>query len=448
MSRLAPGRGLVAFMLVASVAIPVGSRVRAVADPTALVGILADVAVDPPSVGFGAQAPGTGARTPYVVTNLADSGSGSLRAALALARANGSGDITFEIPGGGGTLSANASLSVPPNTTIEGPTSSPGITIDGRNITHNGVLNVYASGVVIRNLRIRNAGLAQLQPGQQSADGIQIMPKRVCGSGPSAGNPCNSNTQCGPVSLCLQGSNISDVWIDHVSVTNSADEGIEVAGCVNLTGTTGCDPNSTWIASNVTISNSYVAGNGTCPLALCPTCTSCGGDGTGSGGGSLLKYGATRVTVFGNFWDKNYRRNPRLEATCPLGSNAADCALVDIRSNLITAPQADDWVVVSGALAKGNVVGNSFEGSGAQDYVGIASGPNAGQFFASLNSDPTQTSIRSTSGITAPFPVPEVPPLSRDEVFSNAGALPRDGLDAYDTTAADYSTVHSTLQLP
>jgi hypothetical protein len=121
------------------------------------------------------------------VTNLADTGPGSLRAALALARANGSGDITFEILGGGGTLSANTSLSVPRNTTIEGPTSSPGITIDGRNITHNGVLNVYASGVVIRNLRIRNAGLAQLQPGQQSADGIQIMPKRVCGSGSSAG---------------------------------------------------------------------------------------------------------------------------------------------------------------------------------------------------------------------------------------------------------------------
>ena len=105
-------------------------------------------------------------------------------------------------------------------------------------------------------------------------------------------------------------------------------------------------------------------------------------------------------------------------------------------------------MVVSGALAKGNVVGNYFEGSGAQDYVGIASGPNAGQFFASLNSDPMQTSISSTSGITAPFPVPEVPQLSRDEVFSNAGALPRDGLDAYYTTAADYSTVHSTLLLP
>jgi hypothetical protein len=77
-----------------------------------------------------------------------------------------------------------------------------------------------------------------------------------------------------------------------------------------------------------------------------------------------------------------------------------------------------------------------------------ASGPNAGQYFASLNSDPTQTSIGSTPGITAPFPAPAVPQLSRDAVFSNAGALPRDGLDAYYTTAADYSTVHSTLQLP
>jgi hypothetical protein len=154
------------------------------------------------------------------------------------------------------------------------------------------------------------------------------------------------------------------------------------------------------------------------------------------------------VSVFGNFWDKNYRRNPRLQATCPPGSNAADCALVDIRSNLITAPQADDWVVVAGTLAKGNIVGNYFEGSGAQDYVGIASGPNAGQFFASFNSDPTNTRIAGTPGITTPFAVPEVPQLSRDEVFINAGALPRDGLDAYYTTAADYSTVHSTLQLP
>jgi hypothetical protein len=435
-------------MLVASVATPVGWPVSVAAEPTAPVGILADVALDAPPVGFGAQAPGTGARTAYVVTNLADTGPGSLRAALALARANGSGDITFAIPGGGGTLSPNTSLSVPPNTTIAGPTSSPGVTIDGRNIIYNGVLNVYASGVVIRNLRIRDAGLAHVQAGQQSVDGIQIIPKRVCASGASAGNPCNSNTHCGPVDVCLPGMNISDVWIDHVSVTNSADEGIEVAGCVNLTGTMGCDPTSSWIASNVTISNSYVAGNGTCTLAMCPTCTSCGGDGTGSGGGSLLKYGATRVSVFGNFWDKNYRRNPRLQATCPPGSNATDCALVDIRSNLITAPQADDWVVVAGTLAKGNVVGNYFEGSGAQDYVGIASGPNAGQFFASSNSDPTNTRIASTPGITTPFAAPAVPQLSRDEVFINAGALPRDGLDAYYTTAADYSTVHSTLQLP
>jgi hypothetical protein len=433
MPRLAAGLGFVAFMLVAIVATP-------------LVSVAAALTL--PSVGFGAQAPGTGARTAYVVTNLADTGPGSLRAALALARANGSGDITFEILGGGGTLSVKTSLSIPPNTTIEGPTSNPGITIDGRDITHNGVLNVYASGVVIRNLRIRNAGLAHLQAGQQSVDGIQIIPKRVCGSGSSAGNPCNSNTQCGPASLCLSGMNISDVWIDHVSVTNSADEGIEVAGCVNLTGTTGCDPSSAVIASNVTISNSYLAGNGTCPLAMCPTCTSCGGDGTGSGGGSLLKYGGTRVSVWGNFWDKNYRRNPRLEATCPLGSNAADCALVDIRSNLITAPQADDWVVVSGTVAKGNVIGNYFEGSGAQDYVGIASGPNAGQFFASFNSDPTETPIGSTPGITIPFAVPAVPQLSRDEIFINAGASPRDALDASYVTAADYSAVRSTLQLP
>jgi hypothetical protein len=75
MSRLAAGPGLVAFMLVASVA---GSPVSAAPDPSTLVGTLADTALDPPSVGFGAQAPGTGARTPYVVTNLADTGPGSL----------------------------------------------------------------------------------------------------------------------------------------------------------------------------------------------------------------------------------------------------------------------------------------------------------------------------------------------------------------------------------
>lgn len=92
--------------------------------------------------GFGAVA--TGGSTVFHVTNLNDSGTGSLRDALSVSGRR----VVFDLAG---TITITSSLVIKSDTTIDGTTApSPGITVTGYNTSMSG-----ASNVVIRNLRFR-----------------------------------------------------------------------------------------------------------------------------------------------------------------------------------------------------------------------------------------------------------------------------------------------------
>jgi pectate lyase len=96
----------------------------------------------PGAQGFGANA--TGGTTPYTVTNLEDSGPGSLRDAV-----SESGRlVTFSVAG---TIKLESVLAVSSNTTLDGTSApSPGITVTGFSTSLS-----KASNIIIRNMRFR-----------------------------------------------------------------------------------------------------------------------------------------------------------------------------------------------------------------------------------------------------------------------------------------------------
>lgn len=92
--------------------------------------------------GYGAGA--TGGSTMFHVTNLNDSGTGSVRDALSASGRH----IVFDVSG---TITIVSSLVIPSNTTLDGSTApGSGVTITGYNTSMSG-----ASNVIVRNLRFR-----------------------------------------------------------------------------------------------------------------------------------------------------------------------------------------------------------------------------------------------------------------------------------------------------
>lgn len=218
---------------------------------------------EPAYFGFGSLATGGAGREEFLVTSLADSGRGTLRGALEDARRGGGGVVLFAVAG---DIVLKSGLEVPADTTLDGLSAPPpGITLWGDAVGGGGgVLNIYQSNVIVRGIRVRNAG----------NDGIQIAPKA--------------------------GHSISDIVIDHCSVTNSADGGIDVTGRHGLR------------VTDLTISWNYLAGNGgSCSKGLC-------------GGASLVKYGVSNISFHANFWDKNLRRNPGINGLEIPGGTLAD----------------------------------------------------------------------------------------------------------------------------
>ena len=89
--------------------------------------------------GFGAGA--TGGTTPYVVTNLNDSGAGSFRTGVGTS----GNDVTFAVSG---TIVLQSELSVASNVTIDGTTAN--ITITNNTVSLSGSHNI-----IIKNIRFR-----------------------------------------------------------------------------------------------------------------------------------------------------------------------------------------------------------------------------------------------------------------------------------------------------
>lgn len=310
--------------------------------------------------GFGFKTTGGAGRPVFTVTTLADSGPGSLRAALSKAERQG-GTIRFAV---GGEIVLGSGLDTPNNTTVDGASApAPGITLRGERAgaRGTGVINLYESNVIVRGLRIRNA----------MNDGVHVVPRR------------------GP---------IANIVLDHCSITNSDDGGIDITGRNGLP------------VADVTIIANYLAGNGgPCPKGMC-------------GGASLVKYGATRVSYYYNFFDKNLRRTPAI--------SGAD-AVADVRYNVVREPVQGGMQIREGATA--NLVGNTLIGPKATVAVKLWGGR--------AHVKDTRTDLGDGGGIARPLPVPNPPqPRTPAAVMSEAGAMPRDALDAW------YVDVATTLE--
>jgi hypothetical protein len=302
--------------------------------------------------GFGFKTTGGFGRPTFTVTTLADSGAGSLRDALAKAARDG-GTIRFAVGGG---IELESGLEVPGRTTIDGSSApAPGITLWGTRIgaAGPGVVNLYESNVVLRGLRIRDG----------NNDGVHIAPRRRRA--------------------------ITSIVVEHCSITNNRDGGIDITGRDDLP------------VTDVTILANYIAGNGgPCEKGLC-------------GGASLANHGATRLSYYFNFWDKNLRRTPSV-------SGAA--AVADVRYNVVRATVQGGIQIRDGARA--NLVGNTLEGPRGRTAAVELWGGHA-------HVDGTPSDVTSQNAIAA-LPVPHVPPArAAAAVMHDAGALPRDALDTF-----------------
>src|SRR5262245_19059624 len=301
--------------------------------------------------GFGFKTTGGAGRPLFTVKTLADAGAGSLREALAKAARDG-GTIRFAV---GGAIRLESGLDVPGRTTIDA-TSAPakGITLLGARAGAGGtgVLNLYESNVVLRGLQIRDG----------MNDGVHIVPKSRRA--------------------------VANIVVEHCSITNSRDGGIDITGRGGLA------------VTDVTLVGNYIAGNGgPCGKGLC-------------GGGSLANEGATRLSYYYNLWDKNLRRTPMV-------SGAG--AVADIRFNVVRGTVQGNIQIRDGAQA--NLVGNTIEGP---------KGPTAAvtMWGGRAHVDRTPSDVGSQDNV-APLPVPHVPPeRAAADVIRDAGALPRDGLDS------------------
>lgn len=114
----------------------------AISTLTVLAGSNAQAVAFSGAQGYGANA--TGGATVVHVTNLKDSGTGSLRAALSASGRR----VVFDVSG---TIKILSTLVIPSNTTVDGTTApSPGITVTGYNTSVSGRNNI-----IVRNIRFR-----------------------------------------------------------------------------------------------------------------------------------------------------------------------------------------------------------------------------------------------------------------------------------------------------
>ncbi|KAJ7755520.1 polysaccharide lyase family 1 protein [Mycena metata] len=139
------------------------------------------------AVGFGSIA--TGGTTPFVVTSLADSGTGTFRDAVSVSGRN----ITFAVSG---YVVLASPVSLSSSLTINGQTApSPGIGLMGREISASGKTNI-----IIRNLRMRQGNL---------------------------------DTDTGKSAFNM--GTASNVILDHCSVEYGVFDSVDAVGAVNIT---------------------------------------------------------------------------------------------------------------------------------------------------------------------------------------------------------------------
>jgi hypothetical protein len=148
----------------------------------------------PAAEGFGRFAKGGRGGVVHQVTNLQDSGPGSLRACI---EASGPRTCVFRI---GGAINLNASLVIEnPFITIAGQTAPGGGIALRNNLQINAPLRINAHDVIIRHIRMR--------PGPSIPDSDNVDAVRVSGVGSLA-----------------ETENITDIIFDHITLSWSTDE--------------------------------------------------------------------------------------------------------------------------------------------------------------------------------------------------------------------------------
>lgn len=210
----------------------------------------------PTARGFGRNASGGRGGTIIKVTNLNNSGAGSLREALT---ASGARTVIFTV---GGIITLTSYINITNgDLTIAGETA-PG---DGILITQNGLINqgliaINAPNVIMRNMRFR--------------------PVEYVGTDPS---PC-----------CQDAANIfstGNVIVDHCSFTWGSDETLSLAN-LSVGG----------VLQNVTLQNCVISQ----PQAK-----------YGHAYGSLVAGGATNITYYRNLYANNQQRSPLIGGGSP-----------------------------------------------------------------------------------------------------------------------------------
>lgn len=219
--------------------------------------IVTEVLAFPGAMGFGKGTRGAYASSasPKVikVTNLNDSGSGSLREAL---ESSGPRFVVFEVAG---AIKLESRIIIKDDfLTVAGQTAPP----PGIILTHNG-FKISASEVIIRNIRVR------LDGAKSGVDGIGII------------SPAATENDYNKVTM-------RNIILDHVSVSWATDENI---------GINGRDGN----LENLTIQHSLVA-EGLMPHSM----------GILINGHKEFGRGPNNISIIGNYFAANANRNPAI----------------------------------------------------------------------------------------------------------------------------------------
>ena len=329
------------------------------------------------------EASGNAADLPKIlyVDNLNDNGTGSLRAALAVTTPR---IIIFRV---GGTISLSSTLVVKsPYVTIAGYTApGGGICIKGA------TLSIQASNVIVRNIRSRNGVYAPPHT-TQATDGIGIS---------------------------AEGTKISNVIIDHCSVSWASDEQI------GLNGTKGG-------LENVTIQNSILA-EGFQGHAFAILCNGALGD----------AYHVKNISVHRNVMVNCEGRNPRFgdyttgsvinNLVHNWGSKASeytDYTMGDVLYNKFKPGKN----TTSGGLKKSIVF--MWDGSTVKSNMYTSGNLNVGQSTALVEYPSGSGGLKAlsaasfyNSSVYGFTPTTDFTVLEKD-LLPTAGAMPRDAVDA------------------
>lgn len=211
----------------------------------------------------------------FVVLNNNDSGSGSLRAALASAATAGGGNILFDAGafGSGATITLQSGLTIPDNTTITGLTGGSGnlVTVSGNNAYRIFQVNSGSAGIVIANLNLENGsgiGGAINNGGALTVTGSTFSSN----AGPTGAGIWNSGTVT-----------VSDSSFSQNSVTNGGGAISNSNGTLTVT-------NSTFANNTAATGGGAIWNNGTESVT---NGTFYGNAATSAGGGALTNVGGT-----------------------------------------------------------------------------------------------------------------------------------------------------------